>query len=48
MLHTHWRDSGWAGTELFVFASVYLLFALGAFLRTRVVLLRLVGAMKWR
>ncbi len=48
MLHTRWRDSGWAGTELFVFASVYLLFALGAFLRARVVLVRLVGALKWR
>ena len=43
MLHTRWRDSGWAGTELFVFASVYVLFALGAFLRARIVLARPVG-----
>jgi len=48
MLHTRWRDSGWAGTELFVFASVYVLLALGAFLRARVVLVRLVGALKGR
>jgi len=48
LLHTRWRDSGWVGTELFVFASVYLLFALGAFLRARVVLVRLGGALKWR
>jgi len=48
MLHTRWRDSGWAGTELFAFASVYVLLALGAFLRARVVLVRLVGALKWR
>jgi cation:H+ antiporter len=43
MLHTRWRDSGWAGTELFVFASVYVLFALGALLRARIVLARPVG-----
>ncbi|PYN18070.1 MAG: sodium:proton exchanger [Candidatus Rokuibacteriota bacterium] len=48
MLHTRWRDSGWAGTELFAFASVYVLLALGAFLRAGVVLVRLVGALKWR
>jgi hypothetical protein len=48
MLHTRWRDSGWAGTELFVFAFVYVLLALGAFLRVRVVLVRLVRALKWR
>jgi len=48
LLHTRWRDSGWAGTELFVFASVYLLFALAAFLRARVMLLRVGSALKWR
>jgi len=46
MLHTRWRDSGWAGTELFVFAAVYVVLALGAFVRARVVLIRLVGALK--
>jgi cation:H+ antiporter len=35
LLHTRWRDSGWAGTELFVFAALYILLAVGAFLRAR-------------
>jgi hypothetical protein len=48
MLHTRWRDSGWAGTELFVFASVYVVLALGAFLHARVVLVRLVDELKRR
>ncbi len=33
LLHTHWRDSGWAGTELLEFAALYVVLAVGAFLR---------------
>ena len=35
LLHTRWRDSGWAGTELLVFAALYVVLAVGAFLRAR-------------
>lgn len=35
MLHTRWRDSGWAGIELFMFAALYISVAVGALLRAR-------------
>jgi cation:H+ antiporter len=41
MLHTRWRASGWADTELFVFAAVYVVLALGALLRAGAAVRRL-------
>jgi cation:H+ antiporter len=41
LLQTRWRDSGWAGTELLVFAALYVVLAVGAFLRAR-------AARSWR
>ncbi len=48
MLHTRWADSGWAETELFVFAALYVLLGLGALVRARATLAALVAYLRQR